>query len=187
MPTGSWPPARPRRGREPTETGPGSSGQEIASKLTERRSPDAPIRGGPASLLSQFLSHSSPSGAVHQRPPQSCSGRSRTAVDLGEPWSALLESVLGAAPREFEISHPPPPLTRQYIRPVIRSGCSCEAAQSHFQSHSLPYTGINRSIPLILGPSSPPWRLPDTRGRAMVFNGRGWSRSSCSCHSACEF
>jgi len=23
-------------------------------------------------------------------------------------------------------------------------------------------------------------------GAAMVFNGRGWSRSSCTCHSACE-
>src|SRR5215470_15706121 len=36
------------------------------------------------------------------------------------------------------------------------------------------------------GRPSPPWRLPGTGGRMRVFNGRGWSRSSCTCHSACE-
>jgi hypothetical protein len=41
-------------------------------------------------------------GAVHQRPPRSCSGRSRTVADCGGRWRALLESVLGATPREFE-------------------------------------------------------------------------------------
>jgi hypothetical protein len=58
--------------------------------------------GNGAGLLSQFLSHSPPSGAVHQRPSQTCSGRSRTVADLGERWCALLESVLGATLREFE-------------------------------------------------------------------------------------
>jgi hypothetical protein len=186
LPTGSWPAARPRRERQPTETGPGSSGQEIASTLTERRSPDAPIRvGRPASCLSFCLIHLRPAPFTRDRPSRVRAGHGRrwTSVNGGQHcWKACWGN-----PSRVRISHPPPPLTRQYIRPVIRFGCSCEAAQSRFQSHSLSYTGINRSIPLILGPSSPPWRLPRTRGRAMVFNGRGWSRSSCSCHSACEF
>ena len=58
--------------------------------------------GNGAGHLSQFLSHSPLSGAIHQRPPRSCSGRSRTVADAGERWPALLESVLGATPREFE-------------------------------------------------------------------------------------
>jgi hypothetical protein len=60
-------------------------------------------------VLSQFLSHSSPSGAVHPRPHQSCSGRTQTVASDGERRSALLESVLGATPREFEsriLRHP---------------------------------------------------------------------------------
>jgi len=51
--------------------------------------------GNGAGHLSQFLSHSPLSGAIHQRPPRSCSGRSRTVADAGERWPALLESVLG--------------------------------------------------------------------------------------------
>jgi hypothetical protein len=70
--------------------------------LTGRGSSDVLLRRGPPRLLSQFLSHSPPSGTVHQRPLQSYSGRSRTVADLGERWPALLESVLGATPREFE-------------------------------------------------------------------------------------
>src|SRR5262249_25528709 len=54
------------------------------------------------SLLSQFLSHSFPSGTVHQRSLGSCLCRSRTVADGGERWPALLESVLGATPQEFE-------------------------------------------------------------------------------------
>src|SRR5690348_18400840 len=52
--------------------------------------------------LSQFLSHSPPSGTVHRPPPGSCSGRWRTAADAGERWPTLLEGVLGATPQEFE-------------------------------------------------------------------------------------
>jgi hypothetical protein len=43
-----------------------------------------------------------PSGAVHRCSPRSCLGRSRTVADAGERWPALLESVLGATPQEFE-------------------------------------------------------------------------------------
>jgi hypothetical protein len=50
----------------------------------------------------QFWSHSSPSGAVHRRSPGSCLRSSRTVAAAGERWSALLESVLGATPQEFE-------------------------------------------------------------------------------------
>jgi hypothetical protein len=50
----------------------------------------------------QFWSHSSPSGTVHRRSAGSCSRRPRTVADAGERWPALLESVLGATPREFE-------------------------------------------------------------------------------------
>jgi hypothetical protein len=42
---------------------------------------------------------------VRRRPPRPIRHnqlRSRTVADLGERWSALLESVLGATPREFE-------------------------------------------------------------------------------------
>ena len=42
---------------------------------------------------------------VRGRPPRPIrhgQPRSRTAADAGERWSALLESVLGATPREFE-------------------------------------------------------------------------------------
>ena len=60
-----------------------------------------PARNG-VDRLSQFLSHSSPSAAVRRRPPESCSGRSRTVTDAGERGPALVESVLGATPREFE-------------------------------------------------------------------------------------
>jgi hypothetical protein len=47
-------------------------------------------------VLSQFLSHSPSSGAVHQRSPRSFPGRSRTVAATGERRSALLESVLVA-------------------------------------------------------------------------------------------
>ena len=50
----------------------------------------------------QFWAHSPPSAAVHQRSQWACLRTSRTVADIGERWSALLESVLGATPREFE-------------------------------------------------------------------------------------
>ena len=55
-----------------------------------------------ARAWAQFWSHSSPSAAVHRWSPGSCLGSSRTVAAAGEHWSALLESVLGATPREFE-------------------------------------------------------------------------------------
>ena len=76
---------------------PGNRLDAHAALLLRRASPHRP-----PSLLSQFLSHSPLSVTVLRRPPQSCSGRSRTVADAGERWSALLESVLGATPQEFE-------------------------------------------------------------------------------------
>jgi hypothetical protein len=88
-----------RRGRAGTGPGSAPTRSPRCSRVSLLR---RATRSGPPSLLSQFLSHSPPSGAVHQWPPQSWSGRSRTVADLGERWCALLESVLGATPREFE-------------------------------------------------------------------------------------
>jgi hypothetical protein len=64
-----------------------------------------PSRTGRLSSQDRGLSfglNSSPSGTVHRRPLGLCSRSSRTVADAGERWSALLESVLGATPREFE-------------------------------------------------------------------------------------
>ena len=47
-------------------------------------------------------SHSPPSGTLHRRPRAAHPRRSRTVAAIGERRSALLESVLGATPREFE-------------------------------------------------------------------------------------
>src|SRR6266566_2998499 len=76
----------------PAGTGASVNAQEIASTLAGRRSSDVLLRGRPPSLLSQFLPNSPPSGAVHHRPPQSCSGRSRTVAAIGERWPAVLEA-----------------------------------------------------------------------------------------------
>lgn len=67
-------------------------------------------------LLSQFLSHSPPSGAVHQCSLGWCLCSSRTVADAGERWPALLESVLGATPSRVRISYPPPALTSENVR-----------------------------------------------------------------------
>src|SRR5215510_640086 len=83
-------------------TGARYSAQEIAWMLTGRRSPHVLPRRGPPGLLSQFLSHSPPSGTVHRCSPRSCLRSSRTVADAGERGPALLESVLGATPQEFE-------------------------------------------------------------------------------------
>lgn len=64
-------------------TGARFSAQEIALTLTWRRCSGVLPRGGPPGLLSQFLSHSPPSGAVHQCPHGSCSCDSRTVADAG--------------------------------------------------------------------------------------------------------
>jgi len=83
--------------------GPGS-----APKRSPRRSPDAapqrccPGAGRLASCLSFCLTDSPPSGTVHQCSLGSCLCSSRTVADAGERGPALLESVLGATPQEFE-------------------------------------------------------------------------------------
>ena len=59
-------------------------------------------RSGPPGPLSQFLSHSPPSGAVHRCSPSSCLRSSRTVADVGERRPTVLESVLGATPQEYE-------------------------------------------------------------------------------------
>ena len=101
MPTGSWPAARPRRERQPTETGPGSSGQEIASTLTERRSPDAPIRvGRPASCLSFCLIHLRPAPFTRDRPSRVRAGHGRrwTSVNGGQHcWKACWGQPLASS------------------------------------------------------------------------------------------
>ena len=52
--------------------------------------------------LVSVLSHSPPPGTVHRRPPPSRSSRPRTVAATSELRPAVLESVLGATPREFE-------------------------------------------------------------------------------------
>jgi hypothetical protein len=99
------PPVPSRRATAATKTPTTTAAPPTAtgiSTLTRPRSPEALFRKRPPSLLSQFLSHSLPSGTVHRCSPRSCLGRSRTAADAGERWPALLESVLGATPQEFE-------------------------------------------------------------------------------------
>jgi len=58
--------------------------------------------GNGAGPLSQFLSHSPPPGSVHRRSRVACQRRSRAVANPGERGPALLESVLGATPQEFE-------------------------------------------------------------------------------------
>jgi len=111
--------------------------QEIASTLTGRRSSDVPPHRGPPGLLSQFLSHSPLSGAVHQRPPRSCSGRSRTVTDLGERWPALLESVLGATPQEFASPILRRPDLRRHVL-IMFAGCATSPSVSYFLSQLSP-------------------------------------------------
>ncbi len=60
-------------------------------------------RGQPqSSPWAHFWAHSPPSMAVHRRPPGTRPRWPRTVADIGERRSAVLESVLGASPREFE-------------------------------------------------------------------------------------
>ena len=79
-------------------TGARFSAQEFASTLTRSRSSAVLPRSGPPGLLS----HSPPSGTVHQCSLGSCLCSSRTVADAGEHGPTLLESVLGATLQEFE-------------------------------------------------------------------------------------
>jgi hypothetical protein len=96
-----------------------------------------PGRQALAGAWAQFWAHSSPSRAVHWWSPGSCLRCSRMVADAGERWSALLESVLGASPREFEsriLRH-----ADQARR--VRSDTSHlwpMTCWSHFWSHSTP-------------------------------------------------
>jgi len=60
------------------------SAHEIASTLTRHHlAAVAPRTRSQARRLSQFLSHSPPSGAVRRRSPWSCSRRPRTVTTAG--------------------------------------------------------------------------------------------------------
>ena len=87
----------------PPRPGPGPG---AAPTRSPPRSPGA-LRGRAAPwwaawpLVSVSVSFT-PSGTVHRCSPRSCLRSSRTVADAGERGPALLESVLGASPREFE-------------------------------------------------------------------------------------
>jgi len=55
-----------------------------------------------ARAWAQFWAHSPPSATVHRCSLRSCSRSWRTVADAGERHATVLESVLGASPREFE-------------------------------------------------------------------------------------
>src|SRR5580700_7573669 len=76
--------------------------QALGHGPSTSKSGGARSRHGTRSGWAQFWSHSRPSGGVHRRSRDSHLGRSRTVATGGERWSALLESVLGATPQEFE-------------------------------------------------------------------------------------
>jgi hypothetical protein len=90
-----WPPRS-------TGTGARLSAHDIASTLTS----DPAAHGRRAKprdrAWAQFWAHSPPSRAVHLRPHDAHLHRPRTVAASGEQRPALLESVLGASPREFE-------------------------------------------------------------------------------------
>ena len=135
--------------------------------------PEPRLRPGPG--LSFGLIHPRPGPFTGGHPDRVCAVRGlwRTSVNTGQHcWKAcwgqpLASSNLASSATSDQAIHQAGHLFWLLLRGRAVS----------FQPHSFAYIGINRSIPLLLGPSSPPWRLPGTRGRAMVFNRRGWSRS----------
>jgi len=67
--------------------------------------PPDEVHAASSALLVRLVSIVVSFAGVRGRPPRPIrhsQPRSRTAADAGERWSALLESVLGATPREFE-------------------------------------------------------------------------------------
>src|SRR5262245_49269021 len=86
----------------PAGAGASCSAHEIALTLTGRRSAAVlPCGGPPWPLVSVSVSFT----PVRHRSPVVALivfAQARTVADAGERWPALLESVLGATPREFE-------------------------------------------------------------------------------------
>src|SRR5215472_13453173 len=86
---------------------PAGTGSRCGATRSPRRSPGvAPrpcwVAWWAAWPLVSVSVHSPLSGTVHRCSPRSCLRSSRTVADAGERGPALLESVLGASPREFE-------------------------------------------------------------------------------------
>ena len=92
-----WTAARPSR----PGPGPGSSPRSVPRR-SGGVAPQTCCSRSRLFLLSQFLSHSPPSGAVRQCSLGWCLRSSRTMADASERRATLLESVLGATPQEFE-------------------------------------------------------------------------------------
>src|SRR6516165_12419666 len=139
----------------PAGTGARFSAKEVASTLTGFASLDVLVRRGPPSLLSQFLSHSSPSGTVHQCSLGWCLCSSRSVADAGERGPALLESVLGATPQEFES----PILRHADLR---QHRCVAAAKRAHCASWAH-----------LMGSFPPRWTLPLPLSAAAMVLVRG--------------
>jgi hypothetical protein len=124
LPTGSWPAMRPRRERQPTETGPGSSGQEIASTLTsaDPKTGRSAV-GRPASCLSFCLIHLRPAPFTRDRSGHVRAGHGRwwTSVNGAQHcWKAcwgqpLASSNLASSATSDQAIHK----TRSCVRPGL--------------------------------------------------------------------
>jgi len=90
-----------RHVRRPLHPDPAICGQQVQGEgpLAVRRV-GQPI--GEELAWAQFWAHSLPSAAVHRWPLGTRPRWPRTVADIGERRPAVLESVLGASPREFE-------------------------------------------------------------------------------------
>ena len=90
------------------KTAPGPAVRADGPGIADKRGTSGTAPSRPESYVplyrtwAQFWAHSSASTAVRRRPVAANPRRWRTWADLGGRWSALLESVLGATPREFE-------------------------------------------------------------------------------------
>jgi hypothetical protein len=174
LPTGSWPAARPRRERQPAEAGPGSSGQEIASTLTEpapqtRRS----AVGRPASCLSFCLIHLRPAPFTSDRSShvRAGHGRWRISVNGGQHcWKAcwvqaLASSNLASSATSDQAIHKP----RSCIRPGLARLRSLICSLIHYT-----HICIKRPIAQAHASECYPDALPKAarRTRASAHSGR---------------